>query len=373
MAKKLLDKKDLAIVSAFNEYGATTPIKELSKNLNIPSRTIRHRLARLIENGLINSYYPMIHERKLGLGDSIILLEQISSKLTEDFLKQISCFYWIFPTFGTINGFQINALYPAAHPNYLEDLILALKVKKLIGKYYILHIVDYNLYNVNLSYFDPKTLEWTWSWENWVKNLVEIISRDQIRNQSELFRIPEVQTFDSKDIEILRFLKSVSVRMDGSYGLQSFTLRQIAQNIDLTEPYIKRRIKKMENKGIIKDYYVPINILSEEDRILVFFYFESSRPLTNLLHALTLLPFGKNISFESYQKASISIYLSATDLSYFLSAMNKIRTNLTNFGIQFIPNFSTVDHHGFKHYNESTQSWDIPFDDYKKVINKIKV
>lgn len=59
MVKKGFDQKDLSIISALNEYGARTPTRELSKILNIPTRTLRHRLTKRVD--IVNHQVSFIY------------------------------------------------------------------------------------------------------------------------------------------------------------------------------------------------------------------------------------------------------------------------------------------------------------------------
>ena len=69
-----LNDKDLTIIDALDKYGSKTSTKDLSKKINIPPRTIRYRLSKLRERGFLTPYHVLTHERKLGIGENIIVL-----------------------------------------------------------------------------------------------------------------------------------------------------------------------------------------------------------------------------------------------------------------------------------------------------------
>ena len=75
MTKKSLDKIDVDILIALNKYGFKTSTEKLGKIVNIPSRTLRYRLSKLKENGFLDLYYPLIQERKLGIGEAYVLIQ----------------------------------------------------------------------------------------------------------------------------------------------------------------------------------------------------------------------------------------------------------------------------------------------------------
>ncbi|UCC19647.1 MAG: winged helix-turn-helix domain-containing protein, partial [Promethearchaeota archaeon] len=68
--------KDLEIINELDKYGPQITANQISRNLNIPARTIRYRLTKLKENRLLIPAFVFTHERKLGLGEEILLLEE---------------------------------------------------------------------------------------------------------------------------------------------------------------------------------------------------------------------------------------------------------------------------------------------------------
>jgi DNA-binding Lrp family transcriptional regulator len=67
-----LDNLDLAILAALEE-NARIPVAELARRLSAPGSTIRDRIQRLEEEGVILGYTARIDATKLGLGIKAIL------------------------------------------------------------------------------------------------------------------------------------------------------------------------------------------------------------------------------------------------------------------------------------------------------------
>ena len=79
---KNFDYKDLQIVSAidrlFNKHKYKISTEKISEVVNIPARSIRYRLSKLKEKGLLRQKIPITHERRLGIGEKFIILSDTS-------------------------------------------------------------------------------------------------------------------------------------------------------------------------------------------------------------------------------------------------------------------------------------------------------
>ncbi|MFX1511698.1 MAG: Lrp/AsnC family transcriptional regulator, partial [Promethearchaeota archaeon] len=98
MKKKMfsLDEKDLNIIEHLENLGPRFPTRELSEILRIPSRTIRYRIKRLQDSGYLQPTQILTHERKLGLGENIIILQKSKEESTqiEQMLESHPYVYW---------------------------------------------------------------------------------------------------------------------------------------------------------------------------------------------------------------------------------------------------------------------------------------
>ena len=107
------DEKDLRVMQELDKNGPKTSTEQLSEILNIPPRTIRYRISRLKEKGIMKPYVITTHERKIGMGDNLILLN-INHKKEDLLLKLINVIPYIYTyssTYGKYNGYLMRSVY----------------------------------------------------------------------------------------------------------------------------------------------------------------------------------------------------------------------------------------------------------------------
>ena len=75
-----LDDTDIGILSAIQNYSSKISTSQLSEQLGIPDRTVRYRLTKLREQGLLKPPKLQTYERKIGLGEQLLLLQGIPEK-----------------------------------------------------------------------------------------------------------------------------------------------------------------------------------------------------------------------------------------------------------------------------------------------------
>ncbi|MFW9998282.1 MAG: hypothetical protein ACFFD4_39960, partial [Candidatus Odinarchaeota archaeon] len=155
------------ILNALFHHGSKVSTKFLSENLSIPSRTINYRIRRLKENGFLHSY-PMLDERKLGLGTSAIIIQENQERRTfplHDLLERVPYFYLIASTYGKYTGCLFFSVYSLETPGMINDFLEILKEQELASEYYVLDIIDNITGKVDLSYYDTEENRWKWDWE----------------------------------------------------------------------------------------------------------------------------------------------------------------------------------------------------------------
>ncbi|MFX0094291.1 MAG: winged helix-turn-helix transcriptional regulator, partial [Candidatus Hodarchaeota archaeon] len=231
----LLDQKDLEIVKILDKLNRKVSTRELSQILNIPSRTIRYRLSKLKERGFLLPLRVMTHERKLGLGESIIVLQESPGlePTPLNIFEQIPYFYWQVPTYGKFNGYLIHALYSTATVNPNIQLLNEMQEENVISDYYIFDIADYDVKAMNLEYYDVEN-GWSWDWEKWRSEIRTNSKENHEGILSHLETFPCVISFDSKDFHIWKNIQDNA----------SATLKQIGEKLDLSEVQVSRRIKR---------------------------------------------------------------------------------------------------------------------------------
>ena len=131
----------------------------------------------------------MTHERKLGLGENMIVLQEspmLDQSHTKTF-EQIPYFYWQAPTYGKFNGYLIHAVYSTTTVNPNIKLLNKMREEDLIFDYYIFDIVDYDVKNMNLDFYDIEK-GWRWDWEKW-RNQIKTNSKENFESIVSLMKL----------------------------------------------------------------------------------------------------------------------------------------------------------------------------------------
>ncbi|MFX0140728.1 MAG: winged helix-turn-helix transcriptional regulator [Candidatus Hodarchaeota archaeon] len=361
---KFLDHKDLEIVKILDKMNQKVSTRELSKILGIPSRTIRYRLSKLKERGFLHPLQAMTHERKLGLGENIIVLQE-SPRLDLTLLnlfEQIPYFYWQTPTYGKFNGYLIHALYSTATVNPNIALLDEMQEENVISDYYIFDIVDYDVKAMNLNYFDLEN-GWSWEWEEWRSEIVKNYKENQGGILSHLETTPRVISFDTKDFLIWKNIQENA----------SATLKQIGKKLDLSEVQVNRRIKRLERDGIIKGYKSIFTPIPTTDLLDFYLFIEFKESPEWVIYCLYQLPFTLDILMADKKKYCIRLSLTLDDFKNFLSSFDLFRSQFAQFFFQIIYQVKDSQlHKVYDLFNEDLNTWETPILDWKLFLSHLK-
>ncbi len=367
--QKNLDIKDYQIVKALFEHGFNSSSRFLSKKLNIPDRTISFRIKKMKENGLLQAY-PLMHERRLGLGDCCIVIqesEHFKSSSLFKILEEIPYFYLISSTYGRFNGILCYCVYSlkSKHP---REFIRQLKLEGLIKNFWIVEIREHIVCEPFLEYFDVERRKWIWNWKDWKKGISTKLKQE--RKKKTKFNLdftPEIIDFKEIDVEILRLIKQVQHEETGR-----LTHSEIAQRLGTSTYIIKKRIQHLSTSGVIKHYLINFFSPQEGDILFIFLFMEISNSdfSDNLLELLSELPFQVDFFLETKTKICCYLRLSAQDWTAFLGCFEIIKDQLRDYFFQIVPHYYNERHHLFNAYNQKNKQWETPFDLYIPLISK---
>ncbi len=180
-----LDQKDVDILGALDKLGGKTPTEELSQSTGIPARTVRYRLQKMRDNNLLYPAKTMTHERKMGLGENILIIHSTpgSDIVLEKLFQKIDSLYYWTSTYGRYNGFIVNALYSLTTPHVSRRLLESFQNEGLISDFYIFEITDYEQKFGDFKYLDPK-LGWKYDWSEWHKTIKKNLKSKKSRIQT---------------------------------------------------------------------------------------------------------------------------------------------------------------------------------------------
>ncbi len=354
-----IDEEDLKILELLDRLGAKASAREISQHLDKAPRTVRYRLNRLKEKGYLIGMRLQAHERRLGLGENILFLEEKKGKAKElrALIEKIPCFYWYSPTFGRYNGYMVHSMYPLTTPNMNRDLAQEMERGGLVERFDVFDIVDYHLKRADLRYYDQEE-GWQWDWNRWYHQLHEDISA-QRENPLPMNLGPPLSDFDHIDVQILKTLTAEP----------EMTLRDLSGTVDLSESQVNKRVKRLEREGIIKEYRPIIDLF--EDIMHVTLIIEMHNDAGSLIHALNRLPFRSGFAVDPPDRWSVKIELSAEDTLHLLEGLDGIRDLIDDYMFQIEIPVKKTEHENFcDRFNPDTKTWDLPVMEYVSIIRE---
>ncbi len=346
-----LDKLDQEILLALEELGTKVSTRKLSEKLNEPGRTIRYRISKLKEKGILCKAKVQTHERKLGLAEYIILatLSPHNESTLKTILERIPAIYYYAPTYGKYEGYLIYTVYPINTPRIIPDLAAELKRQGVISDFYLFDVVDYQRKEAKLAELE------SWDWEKWSASLSKIMAKSkEIDLKMEEF--PQMVSFDSKDTLILRHMVENP----------EITLRELGKILDLSQPQVHNRVKKLEESGIIRGHKLSLAPYESGTTVILFFRSKSAR---KILLWLDELPYYHQITMESSSHFFVQIFLPSTQTNNLLYQIKNLREFTDEMFVQFL---LKGEHKGYCHlidmYSEDTESWRIPYEEFTDII-----
>jgi len=354
------NSKDLDIINELDKFNSQISTTQISHILNIPARTIRYRLTKLKEKKLLIPAFVFMHERKLGLGEQILILEenQKSNSVLLDILNLFPTFYWHARTYGKFNGFIVHSIYDLTEPNTNIKIVLELKKKSLIKDYQIFQMVDYYHKSMNYKKYMPR-LGWVINWDDWFKN---IDNQDVISNvlNINLNESSNLVKFDYKDILILQQLS-----IDGT-----ITLHQLGNILSLSKTQVRKRILNLRKKNIIKVFKPIFSPIPKDQMLYLYCFIEVGKFKSDFVKYIFQIPFSFMFIFESNNKFCIRLNISSKDIISFINGFDLLKKYIDSYFLQFIfenPTARNPEVHDL--YNKNTKKWEINVSD---IISKIK-
>ena len=354
--KATLDPLDMKIIRALEEHGAKVSTRELSELLDEPGRTIRYRITKLKEKGIVCKAKVRTHERKLGLAEYVLVVT--SSTAAESTLKkiieEIPMFYYHAQTYGKYEGYLIYMVYPLDSPQVVQDVASELKKRGLIEDYTLFDVVDYESKEANLSQLE------TWNWDKWSKKLANIMAKSK-ELKLDLEESQEPVSFDSNDTLILGHMVENP----------DITLRELGKILGLSQPQVHSRVKRLEETRIIRGYKLSMKPYAYDSTMTIACFFKSKNAGKILLW-FDQLPFYHQITMENKTSYLVRINLPADDTNELLKNLRFLRQYTDEMFVQFLLDVSSK---GYRYlmdlFYEGTGSWRLPYDEFSDVVDRL--
>ncbi|MGY5854409.1 MAG: winged helix-turn-helix transcriptional regulator [Candidatus Thorarchaeota archaeon] len=353
-----LDDTDKDILVALQTSKVKLSTRDLSKELGIPGRTLRYRLKKLKEKGILGPPMLQTYERKLGLGEKLLLIQ--SNPQREDdlvsILDSVDIFYHYSSTYGRYDGYLVYTMYPLVAPEMIKQLADEMVNSKLITDYSIFDLVDYTRKNADV---EPLLPDSDWDWSHWSQD-IERVFQDGCEIDLGLEAFPKVESFDIKDIKIIKYMVENPTA----------TLKEVSDKLELSLTLVHKRVKRLEETRIIRGFKAKFK--PYEDSSVMYLFFKSRTHAKKILCALHKLPFELTIAMESEAQYMVMVVLPASEVNQFLQQTSRFRKFTEELYTQMI-----VNHHskGYSHllssYNLKSKNWEMPFSDIMREIKKL--
>jgi DNA-binding Lrp family transcriptional regulator len=263
-------------------------------------------------------------------------------------------FYAYAPTFGKYNGFWIFAQYPLSTPQMCKRLMEELKSEGMVEDYLLLDAIDYTVKSINVDNLLPDS---KWDWPDWYESIKKTMEKRK-KYDFELNEFPTQESFDFKDFQIVMKLVEDA----------EITLKDLGEYLKLSQPQVHKRVRRLEKIGVITGYRPHLMPFCEI--ITVACVFESREYAKEILKAFSDLPFDLNIGLQSSIHYNVLTYIPPSETFHFLVGLDLLRQYAERFFVQFsIVGKNTGYAHLFDTFNEVTNTWEMPVQEYLDLIS----
>jgi predicted transcriptional regulator len=321
---------------------------------------VRYRLKRLRETGVLGPTCVTTLERKLGLGENICLVDATKRgvELLPDIFHAIDTIYYNSPTYGRYNGYIIFSLYALSSPRITRRILEELQKVELITNFFIFDITDFDSKPAEYEHYSSG-IGWVWDWNQWIDQIQDIL-KSKSTFELPMEEVQGISEFDKYDIMILRHMFD-----DGE-----ITQKKLADILDLSEAQVNKRIRRLEDEGVIKGY--KSSVCATDDELGIICFIELEKPENPALEAFYTLPFPATITMESRTRFAIRLALNAKDMTGILRGLDVLRPHLASCFIQTIHDERmSMDSHPYGLFNQELNRWETPGSEYLEDIREV--
>ena len=277
----MITKKELELLNILSKK-PLAKIKELSQILKADPRTIRRRLTKLKKDRSLLYVTAQVEYSTLSLLPVLIFFEIPFKSIfkVEKYCDKHPYTRYRVRCLGAFNGLYTLFSIPQGTLPFLIEFCDELKERKIIKDYVIYEVINRWYYSeFDFSFYNYETDVWNFSWDSWERdNIMNITKPKPLKKPltSILHKITE------KDLLILRELSIDSRRLR----------KDIAKKVNLPLYVLSRRIKFLEENGVIDKYRLVIGGRLARLFTTIFFICYCPVKVTQLFaSAIQLLPF----------------------------------------------------------------------------------
>ncbi len=116
-----LDELDLNILRVL-QLNSRIPFSELARKLEVPEATIRYRVKKLIERGVIRGFYTLLDPRRVGLPFSVIVLADVDPEHLDEVFDRLREMPEATHVFKLTGKYNIVAIFHAKDMNHVSRI-----------------------------------------------------------------------------------------------------------------------------------------------------------------------------------------------------------------------------------------------------------
>jgi len=367
-----LDEKDLKILTALDGLGGNASAQQISDYIHnvmekkkeekpIPARTIRYNISTLIERGVLLPPILQTDERKIGLGEGILILHErpTMSRVLEKLIQKIPIFYWYVPTHGRYDGFLIHTVFDITQPEMIAKIAESMKKTGLINDFSFFEIVDNESKKIDFTKFNRESNSWLCDWQVWKKNIEKNL-KEAPDSPFNLSKQHEMIECDWRDILILRVLKNDP----------DAAMRSLVSITAIPVQQVRERVQRLRDSKVIKGYSRAYGFAGD----LLWFscFMKIKENVGGILKSIHELPFPGVVLMADDDHYCVRFALSTSNLKQFLDGFRLIRPNLNEYFFQFhLPDrIETKYEKIFDLFDREEGRWNIPVQDYIKIVRE---
>ena len=352
-----LDDIDKKILIILQTEGAKISTAEIGKRLKIPDRTVRYRINKLREKELLWPPKLQTYERKIGLGERLLLFQTYPDKeeILTAILDELEPVYYYTQTYGKYQGFMVYIMYPLVTPRIVHEIVQELQNLGIVKDTFVFDLVDYTR---KAAEVEPLLPESDWNLSVWMKKVKKILKKE-CEIDLGLEEFPKPVDFDLTDIQVITHMVEHP----------DTTLKEIAERFNLHLSQVHKRVKHLEEHGVIKGIKPAFSPFKKCSGIVLFF--KSREHAQKILCAFNELPYEIGIAMESRSHYNIRISIPLEETNEILQSMDLFKKYTDEFFIQFLLQGKSKGYsHLLKTYNNDTGTWEIPLEEILDIIRK---
>jgi len=243
---KFLDETNAKILTELAKYGPRN-ISKLAKATNLPDTTVRFRLKKLIEKGLllvtVNPNLP-----RLGLAKAFLIADAMlgCSKALLEIIRNADYWTYIIRCYGKMDGYCAYFAFPAEHKKELQNYLKEASSAGILPRYKFFWTTNSYYVTPDFIWYDFKEKRWKLQWCKWVDEILNAPEKlPEALKESENYQI----VADKADLIIIKELEKDA----------AIKLGKLAKILNITPQSVGNRYQKhIIERNLIAEYNVDI-------------------------------------------------------------------------------------------------------------------